>query len=230
MTVGLLDMRAHLQLVTPGTLVPRERLLATIAAAARGGIDAIQIRERSLSASDLLALAIDGAERARGTDARLLVNDRVDVAVAAGADGVHLPQRGLSAAKARAMLLHGQLVGVSVHSLAEAIAAQTEGADYVMFGHVFPTASHRGETPRGVAQLRAVVEAVRVPVIAIGGIDAHRAAEVMETGCAGVAVIGAIANSDDAEAATRELRAALDAAGPVARPFPERRAASWPSR
>lgn len=227
-TTVLEPARAHLQLVTDAS-APRARLLATVAAAARGGVDAVQIRDRSLPASDLLALAIDAAERTRDTRARILVNDRVDVAVASGADGVHLPQRGLSPTKARAMLLPGQLLGVSVHSLAEALAAQAEGADYVIFGHIFATASHADEAPRGVAQLRAVVEALRVPVIAIGGIDARRVAEVMGTGCAGVAVIGAIAGRDDPESATRELRAALDASGPVARPVPERRAA-WPSR
>jgi thiamine-phosphate pyrophosphorylase len=212
-------VKAHLQLVTD----PRAGDLArAVERAAHGGLDSVQVRDRGAASGELLTLAAEIARVVRGAT-RLLVNDRVDVALAVRAHGVQLPARGIPPIVARALLEPWQLIGVSVHSVDEAVAAAAAGADHVVFGHVFPTTSHAGEDPRGLDALRAVVDAVRIPVLAIGGITAGRCASVLAAGASGVAVIGAIIDARDPESATRALRDALDAHGDVARPFPERR-------
>ncbi len=205
---------AHLQLVTSRVA----ELTLAIGAAARGGIDSVQVRDRAATPAELCAIARDAAA-ACGGRAGVFVNGRADVARAAGASGAHLPSFGTAVAAARDVLAPAQQVGVSVHSVEEAIVALREGADYLLFGHVYPSGSHPGVPGRGLGLLRDVVEAADVPVLAIGGIDAGRVAETMATGCAGVAVISAILGRDDPELAARSLRAALDACGEPAHAF-----------
>ncbi|MDP9266010.1 MAG: thiamine phosphate synthase [Chloroflexota bacterium] len=207
--------RAHLQLVT----VPRPDLLTAIAGAVRGGADSVQLRDCDASAHDMYALARDAVHACADAGAAVFVNDRVDVARATGASGAHLGSDGLPLQAARAVLETWQQVGVSVHSIEEAIAAARGGADYLVYGHVYPTASHPGEPGRGIPALRAVVVAVDIPVLAIGGIDPGRVPEVMATGCAGVAAISAVLDRSDPELAARSLRAALDASGEPGRSF-----------
>ncbi len=215
-------MNPHLQLITDPRL-ERDETVAALEAASSAGVDSIQIRDKAASARDLLTLATDAARVVRNAGARLLVNDRLDVALAVRAHGVHLAANSLPAGVARGLLEPWQLIGVSVHTVAEAITAAEAGADYLTYGHIYPTPSHAGLAPRGLAALRAVVEAVRIPVLAIGGIDRDRVSEVLETGCSGIAVISAILARTDVAAAATELRDALDRCGQLARPFPERR-------
>jgi len=190
------------------------RPIETIAAAAmRGGASLIQVREKDLGGADLLRLvvAVVGAARADFRDrVRVVVNDRLDVALAAKAAGVHLPASGLPVVAARRHAGARFLIGRSVHGAAEAREAEKAGADYLVCGPVFATPSKvaYGE-PLGPAVLRRVVEAAHIPVWAIGGINAGNAAGLMEIPIAGVAVITAIAAAPDPEAAVRELRAAL---------------------
>ncbi|WP_338198299.1 thiamine phosphate synthase, partial [Candidatus Nephthysia bennettiae] len=120
----------------------------------------------------------------------VLVSSRVDLALATGAAGVHLPQNDLPVAAARALLGDGPLLGRSVHSAEAARQAAMEGADYLVFGPVFATASHPGRPGRGVAGLEEVAAAVSIPVLAIGGVDAERARTCREAGAAGFAAIG----------------------------------------
>jgi thiamine-phosphate pyrophosphorylase len=189
--------------------------LGALAQALRGGIDAVQVRNKSLPAADLLAAARRAAPLCQAGGALLLINDRVDVALACGADGVHLAGKSLPPADARRIF--GGLLGVSVHDLAGALAAARAGADYVTFGHVFPTTSKPGLPPQGLRALRAVVDAVDIPVLAIGGIGPGNAADVLAAGCAGVAVISSILAAKDPEAAARRLRQALDASRAIPR-------------
>jgi thiamine-phosphate pyrophosphorylase len=121
----------------------------------------------------------------------VLLSSRADVALAVGAAGVHLPEGDISVAGARRLLGGGRLVGRSVHSLESAVAAAGEGADYVVFGPVYETASHAGRPPLGLDSLREVCRAVSVPVLAIGGVDFERAEECRRAGAAGFAAIGA---------------------------------------
>jgi thiamine-phosphate pyrophosphorylase len=186
-------------------------LVAAIARAARAGVDLIQIRERDLEGSDLLALAVDAREAVAGTAARILVNDRVDVALAARAHGVHLPARGLAAPRVRA-LAAGLLIGQSVHGVDDAIAAERGGGcDYLVFGTVFhSTSKPAGHIISGAGALADVCRAVRLPVLAIGGIGVERAAAVAAAGAAGVAAITLFAEGDEHE--LRERVTAIRAA------------------
>ncbi len=179
--------------------------------ALRGGADAVQLRERDLPADQLLDLARRIAELCRRHQATLLINDRVDVALASGADGVHLPASSFAVADARRLLGSQRVVAVSTHTPDEARAAADAGADFIVFGPVRPTPSKAGYgPPRGIDELRRVAAAVEIPVLAIGGIDTSCAAQVIDAGARGIAVIRAILAADQPESAAAELRAAVD--------------------
>jgi len=171
-----------------------EELLARIRAAVDAGADWVQIRERELSARDLLALA-KSAVAAAGGKARVLVNDRLDVALAAGAAGVHLRGDSVPAGEAIRWLRAGHappdfLVGASCHSLDDARQAEAAGAGYIFFGPVFETpAKKKFGPPQGLARLAEVCRAVRIPAIAIGGIDSTNAAQCLRAGAWGIAAI-----------------------------------------
>lgn len=140
----------------------------------------------------------------------MLINDRVDVALSAGADGVQLGMGALPVSAARRVLGPRALVGRSVHSPAEAASAEAEGADFLILGTIYPTATHPEAAAMGPGLVDAVAAVVRVPFFAIGGITAANAAECVRRGAHGVAVIRAIADAPDTEAAARELRAAVE--------------------
>lgn len=157
------------------------------------GLRAVQLREKDLQARALLTLAEELREATRRHGARLLINDRADVALAAGADGVQRTHASLPVAALRGIAPAGFLIGASTHSIAEARLAAAHGADFVVFGPVYDTTSKRCYgPPQGLAALEAVARAVARPVVAVGGITPERVPEVLTTGAAGVAVIGAI--------------------------------------
>jgi thiamine-phosphate diphosphorylase len=167
----------------------RACLVAQARYAADAGVDLIQVRERDLDAGGLLALAGALVAVTRGTRTRIVVNDRLDVALAAGADGVHLRGDSTPVAAVRRIAPAGFVIGRSVHSVAEARAAA--GADYLIAGTVFASASKPAAAPLlGIEGLRTIVQAAAVPVLAIGGIDAGRFSDIASTGAAGVAAIG----------------------------------------
>lgn len=164
-------------------------MVEVAAAAVKGGVEAVQVREQDLSAAELLALVRELKEVTAGR-AALLVNDRVDVALAVGTEGVHLPGRGLPVGEARRILGGGAVIGRSVHSVREALAAEEEGADYVIFGPVFETPFKLTfGPPQGVTTLRELTAAVQIPVLAIGGMDPERAGEMKAAGAGGIAVL-----------------------------------------
>jgi thiamine-phosphate pyrophosphorylase len=153
------------------------------------GVDLIQIRERDLEPRDLATLVADAVRRSRGTTTRVVVNERLDVAMACGADGVHLRGDSVSAAEVRRIVHRGFLVGRSVHSVDEARGAGE--VDYLMAGTVFPTVSKTGaQALLGVGGLRGIVSATRVPVLAIGGATLDRVEQIAAAGAAGMAAIG----------------------------------------
>ncbi len=169
-------------------------LLDCIAAAAAARIDLVQIREPDLSDRALGDLVSRAVEAAQGAPTRILVNDRVDVAVAHGAAGVHLKGDSVPAARVRAHAPSGWIVGRSIHGLAEGVqAAAGGGLDYVALGPVFETASKPGASPIGPAVLRQAAETLPVPVLGIGGVTADRVRAIAETGAAGLAAIGLFA-------------------------------------
>jgi thiamine-phosphate pyrophosphorylase len=167
-----------------------DRLVEIVGAAARAGVDLIQIRERDLSAAGLTALVQRCVAAVDGTSSKVLVNDRADVALAAGAHGVHLRADSMPASAVRRLLASEALVGRSVHSLEEAAASRCEGrVDYLVFGTMFQTsskeASQRLATIEELAHLK-----IGIPVLAIGGMTVERAAVVSRAGAAGIAGIG----------------------------------------
>ena len=179
-------------------------------AALAGGVDAVQLREKDLSGAALLALACRLRDVTRRYGARLLVNDRVDIALACDADGVHLPADSFAPADARRLLGQHRLLGASTHSVEQAQAAAAGGADFIVFGPVFETPSKRAfGTPVGLEAVAQVAHAVLQPVLAIGGLTAERVASVLQCGARGVAVVAAILEADDPRGAAAELRAAL---------------------
>ena len=196
-----------LVLVTDRNATEGRDLGDVVAAALDAGLLAVQLRDRDLPGRPLLALA----ERLRLLTARagalLLVNDRVDVAVAAGADGVHLGGASMPVEVARRLLPPGALVGVSTHAVPEVAAAT---ADFAFFGPVHATPSKAAfRPPQGVARLREAVAVARIPVLAIGGITRPHIPDLRAAGAAGVAVIRAILSADDPGSATRALLEAL---------------------
>ncbi len=167
------------------------RLITLAKAAVTAKIDLFQIREKHLSASVLYALTSRIADITRGSDTKLLVNDRADIAAAAGADGVHLATDSLPARVVRRAFGENFLIGVSTHSLTEAVAARTAGADFAVFGPVFNTPAKQiyGE-PQGLEQLEAVAAAMgEFPVLALGGISAEKVSDCIRAGAQGVAAI-----------------------------------------
>lgn len=183
-----------------------------------GGATLIQLRDKLGSTRRMIeeARAILGV--LAGTGVPLLINDRVDVALAAGADGVHVGQDDMPAAEARRLLGPEAIIGLSIKSVALANAAPLDVIDYAGVGGVYATTSKDNpDPPIGVAGLRAIVAALRaksadIPVCAIAGIDAANAAPVIEAGADGVAVISALSMQNDPQAAARELRGIVDKA------------------
>lgn len=171
-------------------------------------IDALHIREKHRSAHELVQWhAMLKPLLPRTT---VVLNDRMDAALAASAEGVQLTGNSLTPAQARAIAPKGMVIGCSVHSDDEAAEASLQGADYLIFGHVYPTRSKPGVSPRGIAALRQTVDAASVPVIAIGGIKPHNVDEVLSTGAAGVAVLSSVLLHPDPAGQVYAYREALD--------------------
>ena len=169
-------------------------LIKSIQIAAAAGVDWIQIREKDLESRALARLVRRASETTRGSGAKILVNDRLDVALSAGAAGVHLGEASLpveTVAEWRRFAGRGEFqIGVSCHSIEAARTAERGGADYVFFGPVFPTPSKAAfGPPQGIARLREVCAAVRIPVLAIGGVSIENTVACIEAGASGVAAI-----------------------------------------
>lgn len=168
-----------------------------VEAAVAAGIRTVQLREKDLPARELYNLAVELGRVVRDYGGRLLINGRVDVAMAAGVEGVHLGEDALPIPESRMLLSSEALVGASVHSEEGARRAEKEGADYIIYGHVFDTASKRETPGRGLDALATVCRAVSVPVLAIGGICPGNAAAVRGAGAAGMAVMSGVMAADD---------------------------------
>jgi thiamine-phosphate pyrophosphorylase len=187
-------------------------LLALLEATIAGGCRMVQLREKQWPSGRVLALADRLLARCRAAGVTFVVNDRVDVALALGADGVHVGQDDLPARLARPMLRPGMLLGVSTHSVEQARAAQAAGADYVAVGAMFPTATKPDFELVGPDLVRKLRGEIRAPLIGIGGITPDNVGEVIRAGAAGVAVISAVCAADDPEDATRRFIDAIRAA------------------
>ncbi|HBG46796.1 MAG TPA: thiamine phosphate synthase [Deltaproteobacteria bacterium] len=200
-----------LYLITDRSACASGAFLSTVEAALRGGVKLVQLREKDLSARELLGLANELRELTRAWGARLLINDRADIAMLCGADGVHLTSISYPASSARELLGKEGIIGVSTHSVKEARLAESQGADFVTFGPVYHTPSKAmyGE-PLGVEELEKAVRALSIPVYALGGINIENIGEAASTG-AYAALIRALLSCVDAEGAARELLTGMQA-------------------
>lgn len=184
------------------------------ARAATAGIDLIQVRERDLDAKPLARLVMRVLEAVRGSRTRVVVNDRLDVALACGAHGVHLRADSIAASAARTIVPRGFLIGRSVHSVADATEAAT-GSDYLIAGTVFQTPSKPGSAPLlGIDGLNAIAGTATVPVLAIGGVTAGRLDEIARSGAAGIAGIGLFCSDEGLGSITQQARLRFDSLKP----------------
>jgi thiamine-phosphate pyrophosphorylase len=192
-------------------LEPRP-LLPRILAAIEAGVDLVQIREKDLPTWELVELAGAAVAAATGTGVKVVVNDRLDIALAVGAHGVHLGVRSIPPEAARAAvdrlsLPDPFLVGVSCHSREQALAAEIAGADYILLGPLFATPSKLAYGPLGLEKLRDVTASVKVPVFALGGIGVEQVKSCLAAGAAGIAGIRIFQETEALAARVRELRA-----------------------
>jgi thiamine-phosphate pyrophosphorylase len=194
--------------ITDRAALSPQGLLPRIAAAARAGVNLVQIREKDLPARELASLTRGALEAARGTSTRIVVNDRLDVALALGADGAHFGSASLPLREARRMAPADFLMGASCHSLHEAIEAESAGADYILLGPIFSTPSKiRFGTPLGIEKLGEVAGRAKIPVLALGGITVERVRKCRDAGAAGVAAIRLFQEAASLDDLIRELRA-----------------------
>ena len=182
-----------------------EGLLRQVAEAIDGGAGIVQLREKHLGQADFLAEAERFVALCREKGAVSIINDNVDIAAQVGADGVHIGQEDLEAGRARQMLGPDKVIGVSAHSVAEALAAQAAGADYLGVGAAFVTGTKTDAKPISRETIRAITAAVDIPVVAIGGISRDNILELRDCGLDGVAVVSALFAQTDVKAAAEEL-------------------------
>ena len=205
------DLRLYA--VTDRRALPAGVTLAqAVEAALDGGVTCLQLREKEASAGEILALARTLLPLCRARRVPRLINARVDIALAAGADGVHLGQEDLPLPEARTLLGPDRILGATAHTVEEALRAQAEGADYLGVGAMFPTGTKTNTIPTSADTLKAICAAVSIPVVAIGGVTAQNLPTLAGTGIAGAAVVSAIFSQSDLAAAARTLRAAADLA------------------
>jgi len=188
----------------PGTLLPR------ILEAVRAGVDMVQIREKDLPMRALVAVVKGALDAARGGKTQIIVNDRLDVALGLGASGVHLPTTSMTPEAVRACVPADFLVGVSCHSLEDALRAEAGGANYVLLGPIFATPSKLAYgPPLGLNVLQATAARVKIPVLALGGINVERAGACVDAGARGLAGISLFQDCDSLGERLRALHAGL---------------------
>ncbi|MBI4683104.1 MAG: thiamine phosphate synthase [Nitrospirae bacterium] len=202
-----MDINFQLYLITDRKrIADRYSLIAAVRLALKGGVKAVQLREKDLNTRELLKLAYKMRALTNQYKAKLFINDRFDIALAVGADGVHLTQNSIPTHAARNTVKKKLMIGVSTHSLKEAKEAEKGGADFITFGPVYRTPSKLkyGESV-GLDTLRKVSGKIKIPVFAIGGIKGDKINDVMESGAYGVAMISEIFGAEDIKGKSEEL-------------------------
>lgn len=202
-------MSARLKIcyITDRKSLPDKPLEALVSEVIEAGVDLIQIRENDLAARALLGLAERTVAASQGRTSRVVINDRLDVALASAASGVHLGHRSLPAQEVRHIAPREFQIGVSCHSITEVCAAEKAGADYVLLGPIFETPSKLAYgSPLGLETLRLAAGQVRIPILALGGITADRAGQCREAGAAGIAGIRIFQEAPSIAQRVRKLR------------------------
>lgn len=202
-----------LYLVTDRSLSRGRSTLEIVRAAVRGGVTCVQLREKTCSTREFIAEALRIKSFLDSSSVALIINDRVDVALAVAADGVHLGQSDMPLAAARSIVGDSMVIGISVESRRDAVEAESGGADYLGVSPIFATPTKTDTAaPLGLAGLQAIRRVVKIPLVGIGGLNRGNAAEVVRSGADGVAVVSAIVAAEDPEQAARELKREIDAA------------------
>lgn len=197
----------RLYAVTDRSWTGKKTLAEQVEAALKGGVTCVQLREKELDSAAFLAEAKEIQTLCRSYGVPFLINDNVEIALACGADGVHLGQKDMDAAEARERLGKERIIGVSARSVEQALAAEKAGASYLGTGAVFGTATKKDARPIDRETLKAICNAVSIPVVAIGGIHKGNLAKLAGTGVDGAALVSAIFSAEDIETECRILRA-----------------------
>ena len=182
-----------------------EKFLKTIEEAIKGGVSVVQIREKTADTLDFYNLALKVKEITTKYNIPLIINDRVDDALAIDAEGVHVGQSDMPCDITRALVGHDKIVGVSAATIEEAKKAEKDGADYIGTGAVFPTATKDDAPKITKKDLKEIVDSINIPVVAIGGITIENASELIDTGISGLSVVSAIMSSDDPKKSSEKL-------------------------
>lgn len=193
--------------VTDRAWTGKQTLYDQVEAALKGGVTCVQLREKELDETAFLQEAKELCALCRRYGVPFLVNDNVEIAIACGADGIHVGQEDLAAGEVRRRVGENMILGVSVHTVEEAFQAVRDGADYLGLGAVFPTSTKTDVEQMSNETLRAICDAVDVPIVAIGGINRGNILKLAGSGVDGVALVSAIFSAEDIEGACRELRA-----------------------
>ena len=195
-----------LYFITDSTCVPEERFLPVVEAACKGGATIIQLREKDKSTREYMKLAMATHEITARYGIPLIIDDRVDVALAIGAEGVHVGQSDMPVRLARKLMGADKIVGATTKTVPQALEAYEQGADYLGCGAIYPTTTHVNTVITPVATLKDVVKAVPIPVNAIGGLNKDNISVLKDSGIAGICVVSAIMKAADPETAARELK------------------------
>ncbi len=193
--------------VTDRAWTGKQTLYEQVEAALKGGVTCVQLREKELDETAFLQEAKELCALCRRYGVPFLVNDNVEIAIACGADGIHVGQEDLAAGEVRCRVGENMILGVSVHTVEEACQAVRDGADYLGLGAVFPTSTKTDVEQMSNETLRAICDAVDVPIVAIGGINRGNILKLAGSGVDGVALVSAIFSAEDIEGTCRELRA-----------------------
>jgi len=203
-----------LYLVTDRRLSRGRTTLEIVQAAVRGGVTCVQLREKNCSTREFVREALAVRDFLKASGVPLIINDRLDVAMAVGADGVHLGQTDMPLEMARAIVGDGMCIGISAESLENALAAERGGADYIGVSPIYDTPTKADTAPPlGLEGLRDIRAAVGIPLVAIGGLKRDNVAEVVRSGADGIAVVSAIVAAEDPEKASRDLLKVIRQAG-----------------
>ena len=198
-----------LYFITDSTSVPPERFLPTVEAACKGGATLIQLREKNRSTREYMELATATHEITKRYGVPLIIDDRVDVALAVGAEGVHVGQTDMPVKIARQLMGADKIIGATTKTVPQALEAYEQGADYLGVGAIYPTTTKVVTILTSVDTLKAIVKAVPIKVNAIGGLNKDNIGVLKGSGIAGICVVSAIMKADDPERATRELKQAF---------------------
>lgn len=193
--------------VTDRAWVGKQTLYEQVEAALKGGVTCVQLREKELDEVAFLQEAKDICALCRRYNVPFIINDNVEIAIACGADGIHVGQEDMAAGKVRRRVGDSMILGISVHTVEEARQAVQDGADYLGLGAVFPTSTKTDVEQMSSETLQTICNAVDVPIVAIGGINRDNLLKLAGSGVDGVALVSAIFSAEDIEGACRELRA-----------------------